>query len=67
MLALWLGGLLAIVVALLWWWPPRGKRLCLFQCPICDGKGVTGLTAASGAPQRCGVCHGTGKYPGPLA
>jgi len=35
-------------------------------CPICDGKGTTHLMAAGGAPQRCGVCRGTGLHPGRL-
>lgn len=30
------------------------------ECPICHGRGITHLRTASGEPQRCGVCAGTG-------
>lgn len=30
-------------------------------CPICHGQGTTGLIAAGGQPQRCGICGGSGQ------
>jgi DnaJ-class molecular chaperone len=32
-------------------------------CPVCNGEGVTGMFAASGAAQRCGICRGSGRLP----
>jgi hypothetical protein len=44
-------------------WFPRAKSR---PCPICDGRGTTNLMSSGGAPQRCGICRGTGLHPGRL-